>query len=202
MGRRELVRLVEFRKIQNYITCTIKYTVNWQLRIQPTKSEQITFCRRSTNKSSQYTINGVLIPQASSVKDLGVTISSDLKWHNYVSKICAKSISLAYLILKSFHSKDPFFFSNLFKLYIRPNLEYNVSVWNPYHIGGIKKVESVQATFTRIDKIDKIILLFGTNRKFPRSSVIQPTTVFLQHNISIKHKYQTKKFQQTHPYMK
>ena len=138
------------KKLQQGLDVVEQWSVNWQLRIQPAKSEQITFCRRSTTKSSQYTINGVLIPQASSVKDLGVIISSDLKWHNYVSKICAKSISLSYLILKSFHSKDPFFFSNLFKLYIRPNLEYNVSVWNPYHIGDIKKVELVQATFTRI----------------------------------------------------
>ena len=39
---------------------------------------------------------------------------------------------------------------NLFKLYKRPILEYNVSAWMPYQVGDIRRIESVQATFTRL----------------------------------------------------
>ena len=39
---------------------------------------------------------------------------------------------------------------NLFKLYIRPAHEYNISAWMLYQADDIKKIESVQATFTRL----------------------------------------------------
>ena len=138
-------------QLQSALHVVEDWSVNWQLRIQPTKSEFITFSRQPAAHSlDKYSINGFTIPQISSVRDLGITLSSDFKWHNYVSKIFGKSINLAYLIVKTFNSNDPYFFINLFKLYIRPNLEYNVSAWMPYHIGDIRKIESVQATFTRL----------------------------------------------------
>ena len=138
-------------QLQSALHVVEDWSVNWQLRIQPTKSEFITFSRQpAAHSSDKYSINGFIIPQISSVRDLGITLSSDFKWHNYVSKIFGKSINLAYLIVKTFNSNDPYFFINLFKLYIRPNLEYNVSAWMPYHIGDIRKIESVQATFTRL----------------------------------------------------
>ena len=127
-----------------------EWSINWQLRIQPTKSEHITFSRQSPPISCQYFINRLAIPHTLSVKDLGLHISSNFKWQDYVSKIYAKSIHLVYLIIKSFTFKNPHFYINLFKLYIRPNLEYNVSAWLPYQTGNIKKIESVQATFTRM----------------------------------------------------
>ena len=52
--------------------------------------------------------------------------------------------------IKTFNSKDPRFFINLFKLYVSPILEHNVSAWMPYQVSGIKKIESVQATFTKL----------------------------------------------------
>ena len=48
------------------------------------------------------------------------------------------------------NSKDPWFFVNLFKLYIGPIFEYNVSAWMLYQVGDIRKIESVQATSTRL----------------------------------------------------
>lgn len=139
--------------LQQSLNVVENWSSIWQLSIQPTKSEMITLRRNTQNNnlsSNNYTINNVTIPPVTIVKDLGLLITPDLKWHNYVSKICSKSISLVYLILKSFSSKNPLFFINLFKVYIRPNLEYNVSIWNPYHVGDVKKLESIQATFTRI----------------------------------------------------
>ena len=52
-------------------------------------------------------------------------------------------------ILKSFSSRDPKFYVNLFKLYVRPLCEYNVNAWMPFLIGDINKIESLQAKFTR-----------------------------------------------------
>ena len=53
------------------------------------------------------------------------------------------------IIILSFLSGSMLFF-NLFKLYIRPILEYNVSAWMLYQAGDVRKIESVQTTFTRL----------------------------------------------------
>ena len=127
-----------------------KWSSDWQLRIQPTKSEQITFTRHPLPSNISLQINQSLIPHVDKVKDLGVIVSVDLKWHHYVSKVCTKSQGLIYLILKSFSSYDHTFYINLYKLYIRPNLEYNVCTWMPSLIGDIRKLESVQGKFTRL----------------------------------------------------
>ena len=68
----------------------------------------------------------------------------------YVSKFFAKSINLVCLITKTFIFKVAYFLISFFKLYQCPILKYNVSVWRPYEIGDIRKIESVQATFTRL----------------------------------------------------
>ena len=72
------------------------------------------------------------------------------KIFSYFSKIIGKSITLVHFIEKTFNSKDLWFFVRLFKLYIRPILVYNFSAWMPYQVGDIRKIESVQATFTRL----------------------------------------------------
>ncbi len=51
--------------------------------------------------------------------------------------------------MKTFKSRQLYFYVNLFKLYVRPILEYNINIWMPYQIGDIRRLESLQAKFTR-----------------------------------------------------
>ena len=52
-------------------------------------------------------------------------------------------------ILRSFKSKDPQIYINLFKTYVRPLVEYNTPTWNPHLISDIRSVENVQRKFTK-----------------------------------------------------
>ena len=74
------------------------------------------------------------------VTDLGVVFASDLKPSVQCSHIAAKAFArlsdVSILILA-------------YKIYVRPILEYNSPVWNPWLISDIKCVERVQRYFTR-----------------------------------------------------
>ena len=135
--------------LQKALDVVNNWSINWQLPINPSKSEQIIFCRHPISPKPTFTINNSIIPIVNTIKDLGVILSDNLKWNPHIQKIYSKSISLLYLTLKSFCSTDPFFYVNLYKLYIRPNLEYNVCTWNPFQRGDVKRIESVQEKFTR-----------------------------------------------------
>ncbi len=138
-------------ELQNALNVVEKWSGEWQMKIQPLKSEQITFSRnKNLTNTTQLHINHTIIPETHTVRDLGIIISNNFKWHNYISKIHGKSINLVYLILKSFKFNSPILFIHLYKLYIRPNLEYNSSAWMPSLIGDIKLLESVQQKFTKL----------------------------------------------------
>ena len=137
-------------QLQHALKIVEEYSTNWQLRIQPPKSEHIIFSRQSNHSNTDFFINNSLIPKCTSVKDLGIVLSNDIKWCTYISKVHSRATNLVYLILKTFKSMDPFFYRKLFITYIRPLTEYNVNIWMPYYLGDIKKIESVQSLFTRM----------------------------------------------------
>ena len=138
---------VELQQATNVVE---SWCSEWQMKVQPLKSEHITFFRNFSSTSTQIIINNSSIPKVNIVRDLGVLISSNFKFKNHITSIFGKSINTVWQILKSFSSRDPKFYVNLFKLYVRPLLEYNVSTWMPSLIGDIKLVESVQGKFTRL----------------------------------------------------
>jgi hypothetical protein len=61
----------------------------------------------------------------------------------------AKAQSTANLIPKYFISKDPATLILAFTTNVCPILEYASSIWSPYLVGAVSKIESVQRTFTK-----------------------------------------------------
>jgi len=53
------------------------------------------------------------------------------------------------LVHNCFTSKDVITMTRAFVVYVRPLLEYTSSVWSPYLLKDIKRVESVQRRFTK-----------------------------------------------------
>ena len=81
------------------------------------------------------------------------------------TKIVAKANGRAALIRKCFVSHNPYVMVRAFKVYVRPMLEYAVSVWSPCYNYAIDKVESVQRNLPKdsgdveiwITQLDSII---------------------------------------------
>ena len=84
------------------------------------------------------------------MKDLGIIISEDLKYHAQVNEACKRAHLEISRIRRSFHSRSPKFITDMFKLYVRPHLEYCVEMWNPQFIGDIKKMERVQNRMSKL----------------------------------------------------
>ena len=82
------------------------------------------------------------------VCDLGIYISSNLKWHSHISSVTAKASARAYQILHSFCSNNVWILLKAYTTYVRPILEYNSVIWSPYLKKDIIKIESVQKQFT------------------------------------------------------
>ena len=85
------------------------------------------------------------------VIDLGIYISTgnNLKWSDHISHIHRNASLCSYQILRSFSTKNIWILLKAFSTYVRPKVEFNTSVWNPYFKKNIVLLESVQRNFTR-----------------------------------------------------
>ena len=82
-------------------------------------------------------------------KDLGVLFSSTLKFNHHVNKIVHKANRLLGLIKGTFKFLDPQMLHNLYTALIRPHLDYECVIWNPYQLGDTTTLEQVQRSATR-----------------------------------------------------
>ena len=101
------------------------------------------------NEHREYTIKTTKINPVHSVKDLGVLITNDLEFSNHCSVISKKAFQKCALIHKTFSYKSRDFLLALYKTYVRPQVEYCSTVWNPHLLHDINLIESVQRRFTR-----------------------------------------------------
>ena len=67
----------------------------------------------------------------------------------HINTIVAKASQRANAILRCFQSRDPCVLLRAFKVYVRPILEFNTTVWSPAQKKDIEAVEKVQRRFTK-----------------------------------------------------
>ena len=53
-------------------------------------------------------------------------------------------------IRRNFKSRSPEFLRDMYKMFIRPHLEYCITVWNPVYSGDSNALEKVQNRFTKL----------------------------------------------------
>ena len=83
-------------------------------------------------------------------KDLGVWITSKSDFTMHCGKASAKAMQSLGLIKRTFTHLTKESFLILYKTYIRPHLEYCVSIWNPYLARNIDKLERIQQRATKL----------------------------------------------------
>jgi len=123
------------------------WAARMQLKIATQKSAVIHVGNR--NPRTEYVVDDTLIPAPDCVKDLGVLITPDLKFHTHCAKISRDASATANMIFRTFATRQPDFLIKMFKVFCISKLEYASCVFNPTYLGDIDLIESVQRQFTR-----------------------------------------------------
>ena len=97
---------------------------------------------------NSFNITNHPIPIVDYVKDLGITVDSDLKFTNHINDIANKANQRSSLIHRSFLSRNPKNLIQAFKTYVRPIMEYASTTWSPSYVYQICLIESIQRNFT------------------------------------------------------
>lgn len=92
--------------------------------------------------------NQQIITSESTVRDLGVLMCTDLSSNEQVTSMVAQARKRMGWILRTFACREKQPMLTLFKSLILPLVEYCCQIWSPGQLGMIRRLESVQRTFT------------------------------------------------------
>jgi hypothetical protein len=134
---------------QEGIDSVADWARKWQLKLSVNKCQHMRISLRKTVSSSDYLLDGSVLPTVLSCKDLGVHVDSTLCFTTHINNVVTRAKQRACQILRCFHSKDPVTLSKAFVVYVRPLVEYCSPVWSPCTVTAINKLESVQRMFTK-----------------------------------------------------
>ena len=123
------------------------WSQEWQLLFNRAKCKVMHFGRN--NCRQEYTMGGHTLESSRQEKDLGVLIDQNMK----PSAQCAKAALKANMVLGQLTRgctwRDPENLTKLYKVYVRPHLEYAQASWSPWNQGDKDVLEQVQQRFSR-----------------------------------------------------
>ena len=94
--------------------------------------------------------NFVVLEHVDHMKDLGVVIDNELTFDQHISDKVNKAFQMLGIINRNFSDLDEQTFLLLYKTMVRSQLEFAGSVWSPYKISQIERLEKVQKRATKL----------------------------------------------------
>ena len=166
----------------NQLTC---WANKWQMEFNIEKCKVLHI--GSSNDRVQYEMNGQKLKEVNKEKDLGVTISNDLKPSKHCSEVVKTANRLVGFIGRTFENKSEAVLLKLYNSLVRPKLEYCVQFWSPYYQRDIDKLERVQRRLTKMiprlrnmpyeDRL-KNLNLFSLSKRRMRGDLIEMFKIF------------------------
>ena len=89
------------------------------------------------NPKYDYYFGQTLIPTVNTIRDLGVQVSNNLKFHEHINQIVKSATVTANQIHRCFTLKNKKFLAKMFKVFVR----------NPVYKGDIECLEGVQRLY-------------------------------------------------------
>ena len=123
------------------------WSQEWQLLFNRGKCKVMHFGK--SNPRQQYRMGGHILEASKQEKDLGVVIEDNLKPSAQCAKAAAKANMVLGQLTRGCTWRDPNNLTSLYKVYVRPHLEYAQASWNPWTEADIETLERVQHRFTR-----------------------------------------------------
>jgi len=126
----------------NDIDKLVDWANKWQLKFNISKYHILHFSK--PHGYGEYNIQEKNIKSTDKIKDLGVIIDSNLKFHDHVNSVISIANRILTIIRKTFQFTDNQMFVTLYKTIVRLIIEYGNSVWGPHYIINQQNVEKIK----------------------------------------------------------
>ena len=130
-------------QLQSDVDKIVAWILSSGLAINPQKSTLLVISRQRDKSTATISINSTPVPCSNSVKYLGITISSDLRWNTHVLNTCKSAKRKLGLLYRHFHQADQLTLCHLYKTLVLPKLDYCSSVWDPHTMTLINSLKDL-----------------------------------------------------------
>ena len=98
---------------------------------------------------NSYTLHGQQLEHITAARQLGVSITSDMKWNQHISNICKKANNTMSFLKRNLNIRNANIKKKAYKSLVRPTQEYPCTTWDPYLKEDKKRIEMVQRRAAR-----------------------------------------------------
>jgi hypothetical protein len=139
----KVIRSPEDRdKMQTALDCLCDWAETWGMAFNYGKCKVMHVGKKNPNY--EYFMRGTKVSTTEEERDVGVTVSANLKPAAQCTKAAGTATSVLNQLKRNFHYRDRFTFVRLYKQYVRPHLEFSTPAWAPWLAGDREVLEKVQ----------------------------------------------------------
>ena len=135
-------------QLQRDIDALMEWSKLWLLSFNISKCKHLRIGSGLCHAS--YTLDGVEIESVDYMRDLGVNIDANLKFHSHANSCVLKANRILSVIAKSFINLNSDMLPVLYKSLVRPVLEYGNLIWGPFYTHDQIQIEKVQKRASRL----------------------------------------------------
>ena len=134
--------------LQNDLDRLVKWSEKWQMLFNFGKCKCLHTGHGNLNVN--YKMGATVLGTTVKEKDLGVTISADMKVSEQCGIAASKGNQILGLIRRNITYKGKKLIIPLYKAIVRPHLEYCIQAWRPYRKKDIDTLERIQRRATKM----------------------------------------------------
>ena len=134
--------------LQNDVDRLVKWSEKWQMLFNFGKCKCLHTGHGNLNVN--YKMGDAVLGTTVKEKDLGVTISADMKVSEQCGIAASKGNQILGLIRRNITYKGKKLIIPLYKAIVRPRLEYCIQAWRPYRKKDIDTLERIQRRATKM----------------------------------------------------
>ena len=134
--------------LQNDLDRLVKWSEKWQMLFNAGKCKCLHTGHGNLNVN--YKMGATVLGTTVKEKDLGVTISADMKVSEQCGIAASKGNQILGLIRRNITYKGKKLIIPLYKAIVRPHLEYCIQAWRPYRKKDIDTLERIQRRATKM----------------------------------------------------
>ena len=135
--------------LQRDITNVHKWSMEWGLKFNSTKCMILSMARSGHTLEYNYTMGQAPLTRTKSVNDLGVQVTTSLKWNEHLTKIISKANQRLWITIRTLGFEAPILAKKTtYVALVRPHLEYNTIIWSPTTKELILSLERTQRKAT------------------------------------------------------
>ena len=147
-GAKQISGPEDAQHLQECINSLQNWGQKWSMEFNVKKCK-IMHCGK-TNPKFDYNIDGTILEKVEAERDVGVTVTSNLKPTKQCQEAAGRARRELGKISRCFHFRDRKVFIRLYKQFVRSHLEFSSCVWTPWNQGDIDILENVQKQAVRM----------------------------------------------------